>query len=189
MSNNYQIYIHGQKLVLQTVSPIIESICNWNKARYEQKYDHDLACKLLMEEFEETNTAMMEGDMVELADGLADIFYVAIGCMWKADTDISDILEVLDEAYSLPLTVALNWHPAYPSRASLASVAVSAFALLEQYTSEEAAIKIIEAVCKSNDTKVVNMVASNVKANLDKGDTYVAPTKDIEDILKSIGKL
>lgn len=39
----------------------------------------ELRRRILREEWKETDDAMADGDLVELADGLADIIYVAIG--------------------------------------------------------------------------------------------------------------
>ena len=58
----------------------IQSICDWNAARYEQELDVTLTHNLLEEEIEEFYDA--ETALGQL-DGLVDVVYVAIGAMWK----------------------------------------------------------------------------------------------------------
>jgi len=173
---------------------VIVSICNWNEARYKQEYDHTLTMALLDEEFTEVNAAIAANDLVEILDGLGDMFYVVIGAIWKAGAtpqDIKNLLDDMDRAPVPTISATFNWLKVRQSLSALAIVALSAFqSLASQLNSKDAAMDIIRAICKSNNTKVVVKTANDVKANLVKGDDYISPTEDIKQIItKYLGGL
>ena len=62
---------------------LINRICDWNAARYEQDFNHNLAFRLLNEELNEFMSASQQINRVEQVDALVDIIYVAIGALWK----------------------------------------------------------------------------------------------------------
>lgn len=173
---------------------VIESICNWNAARYKQEYNHDLNVKLIKEEFNEGLEAFGDNNLVELADSYGDQFYVAIGAIWKqggvAET-INPMLDYLDRLPMPPLPVILEWVEARPSPVAYGFYALTAFEALTKLCIDDsdAALDIIRAICISNDSKPAKKTPSHVKANVDKGDSYVAPTKAIEAILIRKGVL
>jgi hypothetical protein len=173
---------------LMATPNVIESICQWNAARYDQEYDHDLTMRLIREEHQEGLAAFESGDMVELADAYGDRFYVAIGGLWKMGLSATDIVELMD--YLTPLgapaaAIAINWASSDGRPATIAFVALNAFESLAALLQgdSDAALDVIRAICISNDTKDAKKTASNVKANTTKGIGYVPPTKAIEAIL------
>ena len=89
-----------------TIKTIIESICDWNAARYDQVLSTNLTVDLLSEEDRETALAVANNDPVEICDGLADIFYVAVGGMWKHGLNHEEITEALDWASQSPTTTS-----------------------------------------------------------------------------------
>lgn len=199
---NRQAEITELEAILNTPT-IVESICNWNKARYDQVFDDALQASLLTEELKELNDAFKVEDKVEVADACADIFYVAIGGLWKAGesaegiTSLVTTLEAKIQDMIPPVGLAIAWHTMMPNRLSVSAlVACAACAELVSFllsldethkkTEQDASIaafKIIRAVCVSNDTKEVKRTASDIKANTTKGSAYVSPTATIETIL------
>ena len=174
----------------EKLKAIVNDICNWNAQRYDQKFCAELTDKLLAEEASELYSAMQSKDEVEQVDALADIFYIAIGALWKHKNSQDEILTTLDiylntrdicadlnvlQGLLMPLTRA-----AQAAGASLAR-------LIDKYD-ERFALNVISAVCKSNNTKKVEKVEANVKANLDKGKNYVPPTNDIKMYLNNFNK-
>ena len=177
--------------VLGTAS-IIKSICNWNAARYDQEVSVALTVALLTEEMDETVDAADTNNLLEICDGYADVFYVAIGGMWKHGLSHTEITKLIDEMAekvgALPMVYAsIEEYEETKNVSELALIALKAVEGLENITkSSDAAFKIIRAVCDSNDTKVVKKTASDVKANLSKGEAYVSPDNAIRAVLDSL---
>ncbi len=46
--------------------------------------------------------------------------------------------------------------------------------------------RAIEIVCESNNSKTAAKTEAHIKANINKGDTYVAPTEGLKKLLKEI---
>ena len=176
---------------LLSTESIIESICNWNSARYEQEFNHDLTCNLLEEELGELGEAYEANDPVAALDGLGDIFYVAIGGLWKHGYDAKAITNIMDYIYqntvALPnVAVCVYWYRTEAEVSPLASVALAAHdRMAKLLNSQDKALDVVRAICVSNDTKAVKKTASNVKANIDKGTSYVSPTEAITKIWES----
>jgi len=59
-------------------------------------------------------------------------------------------------------------------------------ALWKMGFSSEQIYTAIAIICKSNNTKSITKTESHIKANLDKGDTYIPPTEDLVKLLKEI---
>lgn len=177
---------------LQSTVGIIESICNWNAARYTQEMSVPLTVALLTEEMDETVEAADTHDLVAICDGYADIFYVAIGGLWKHGLSYQTITARIDElggkTGALPMIYeSIDNYEASELPEELMLIALKAIEGLEKITkSSEAAFSIVRAVCNSNDTKVVKKTASDVKANISKGEAYVSPNKAIKSILNSL---
>ena len=55
--------------------------------------EDELSISLLTEECNETCDAIRAGDMVEIADGVADIIYIALGVALKRGIDMDPIFE------------------------------------------------------------------------------------------------
>lgn len=174
---------------------IIESICNWNAARYEQVHNMDLTLDLLEEEWDqEAVPAYQANDVVEICDANADIFYVAIGAIWKHGLDADTIAKLMDKVEAdmpslPPIPVGIMWFSTEGHLEALAMVALRAVQDLQDILgSEDAALDIIRAVCKSNDSKLAVKTDPDTKANIDKGASYKAPTEDIKKILNIVQK-
>jgi predicted HAD superfamily Cof-like phosphohydrolase len=58
----------------------------------------DLREKLMKEELEETMDAIRAGDMVEAADGLADLIYVTVGTAVELGIRLEDIFRVVQRS-------------------------------------------------------------------------------------------
>lgn len=172
---------------------VIESICEWNEARYDREFHLQLTLDLLEEEYDEVKKAIMDKDRVELCDGFGDVFFVAVGAMWKAgysQDDITDIFDAVEEATPIPpLPVAMLWLQLDFSNFTLPLVALSAFKDLEaELDHDQAALDVIRAICVSNHSKKIEKTAPDVKANLDKGEGYIPPTAKIEQIIEKVEK-
>jgi len=169
------------------VQDVIKSICNWNGARYEQEFNRELTIALLEEEVSETELARKTNNPVEIIDGLGDIFYVAIGAIWKmgkSTDEIFSLLNSLSPHNSIHIRSALDQFKADSTVMSLGVVAISAFnELTYAVKSPTVAVEVINAICISNDTKEVVKTGSNVKANVVKGDGYKSPTAALEAIV------
>lgn len=55
----------------------------------------DTRFMFLLEEFRETQKAFLDQDMVELADGLGDLIYVATGMLHKMGVSASNVVEAI----------------------------------------------------------------------------------------------
>ena len=173
---------------LLATDDIIESICKWNKARYAQEYNEELTIALLEEEFTELTSAIDKKDTVEIADALGDIFYVAVGAIWKSGVSAEDIkagLDAIDQIAVPPIHLVIRWYKSDPQIAVLAHVCISAMRTLTALlNSEGRAFAVIRAICDSNDSKVVVKTASHIKANIDKGPNYYSPKAVITKIIQ-----
>ena len=176
-----------------TKIPIIESICDWNKVRYEQVPMYKLTLDLLKEEMQETHDAYTEEDYIGIMDGYADVFFVAISGLWKIGLSAKQIDELMDNVegfntmISSPKAVLL-WYEDEDHNSILAMLALSVFGHLEALLgNEELALDTIKAICVSNDTKTIVKTEVGIKANISKGENYVSPTESLTDILKRAG--
>lgn len=167
---------------------VVQSICEWNAARYDQVPSPNLTVDLLNEELKEAMDAEHSNDLVEVCDGYGDVFYVAVGSMWKHGLEHDEIIALIDALEDLPLPpiqAGIVWYSIEQQPAVLGLIALRA---LEQLGaglgSADYALDIIRAICTSNDTKPAQRTDSNVKANLDKGAKYVPPTESIKKIIK-----
>lgn len=185
----------GLATVLPTLDIIAEPI-KWSAARYEQEYDHNLTIALINEEVNEFAEALVNGSIIGQMDGAADIFFVAIGALWKTGLSEDEIREVLDDVewryVPPPMSISI-WLATIAAedlngiRFVLTVAALSAFKALEQIGfSSDYAVYIISAICRSNNTKAIVKTNSNVKANIAKGDDYVSPEAELNQILKEL---
>jgi len=167
---------------------ILESICEWNEARYEREHCTALTGELLNEELTETVDAVEAGNSIAILDGIGDIFYVAIGALWKVGYDATEIKMFCDDAADKlvpPLPIAVRWYTMTYDERVLPIIAISADQeLCDMLGSSVGALEVIRAICDSNDTKEVRKTDSTVKANLTKGDNYVSPTRALEQIAR-----
>jgi len=185
--DDYEMTVLQKLLKAPTV---IDSICNWNAARYKQEPNHELSMALLFEELDEIEAACTANDKIGILDGLGDIFYVTIGVLWKTGLTALQIQQLIDHVESMnhykvnSPAVALHWYCDDPQNHVLAILALSALARLEWLLgSDELAMEVIRAICISNDSKEVKKTPSHIKANLQKGKSYTPPTRALESIL------
>lgn len=195
---------------------VFERVCAWNAARYEQEFNLELARKLLEEEYAEewlqdykrlrTSERTIESE-VKCLDGLADIAYVAMGVCWKAGCTWELLVEAQERVLDLQVVAMEMWPQTAPGffigglidsfvydaevgvydsmamiiNACMAEAMYTLGLTLPQF--EEAML----AVCKSNDSKSVKRVTSDVKANAgDKGPFYVSPVHDLTKIMEQV---
>lgn len=177
-------------------------VCAWNEARYKREYDKKLTISLLREEYKEYLEATTEVDQL---DALCDLVYVAMGGLWKAGVpdvtqqihadNASRILEVLvnegeiNPVYFIGTYLDVYEHlDNYPCALTMHSIITAACTqmtglMLTLEQCEEAML----IVCDSNDSKAVKRTASNVKANVDKGEGFIAPEPRLKELLRSRG--
>lgn len=157
---------------------IIESVCEWNEQRYPRVFNAKLTESLLKEEIKEAKAAK---DRVELADAYADIFFVAVGAMWKRGLNA----EPIEQRIFLAQQSKRGMHKQLSELAPLALVANNAVELLSTLAgSNELALDIIDVVCKSNHTKAIAQIDPAKKYGKEgKGRYYVSPTKAITTLL------
>lgn len=174
------------------------SVCDWNSKRYEREYNHELSVNLILEEYLEFLEA--KDNEVEKLDAIADIQFVALGCLWKLGKEQLDFTE----ANALTNTLLQTGMPPICNISSLIAsfnnydtgIELDTFYMIifnlcsvqaqhELGLDNEQIMDALLAVCKSNNTKSIKKTASDVKANDgDKGTYYVPPTKNLKKILE-----
>lgn len=179
---------------------IAQRVAVWNSRRYDQLYNHELALRLLREEY----TEWLEADQpVDKLDALCDVIFVAFGAAWKADLNI----EALDKGMEQSIDVMLNLvdnlevNPIYlvatlldvmehdnetPLESSLTKIITCCLTQgMGMGLTPMQMLAAVEVVCDSNDSKSIKgKVAANVKANdKDKGAYFVPPEPRLQLIL------
>ena len=183
-------------------------VSNWNAARYNREFNLQLLLNLLNEEFGETKTATAN---VEILDGRCDQAYVALGGIWKLDLPEELVAEAfgiagvtIDQAMAvaklsdldldLDLAIKLNIN-ALQSEAIAATPEQTATILAMICLLNHAAVEqkfgvnfydAMHIVCDANDSKAVKKVASDVKANIDKGSSFVPPEARLQALLDEV---
>lgn len=181
---------------------IVDKCIEWNAARYDQLLDIDLASKLLAEEINET---FATNDTIEVLDGVGDIVFVAIGVLWKAGIDQDVINEIFGydttapntplgpfNLANVPLTRWLNVSSYATTdlvsevdtveQAMAVTMAMNSLTIalvrLTEYGFQHKFYEVVDAICDSNNTKALpsSKVDPSVKANVDKGQSFVPPT-------------
>ncbi len=173
----------------------------WNDRRYPRILNITLLCKLLREELKEWYDSEQE---VHQLDAICDIIYVALGGLWKSNTDEQmqhdmqfghslcfDLMRAnaLGPMYLISGVIDAIEHDAdFP--ATVGAFAIIHLALIEAQTTLNLSLEqVYEAcfiVCDSNDTKSVpkDTVDPSVKANIDKGHFFVAPEPRLNALLE-----
>lgn len=178
---------------------IVRKCVAWNQARYDQIIDLTLAARLLAEETEELCTA---DSIIERLDAIGDICFVAIGILWKSGLSvklIEDMLNLEGEKFATADALTLvNMQVTFEVRIAdytdtdeaylaclLAINALFSSALfLRSFGLQAEFYNVIDAICDSNNTKVVKgKTKPSVKANIDKGTDFVPPTAALERII------
>lgn len=178
-----------------------ERVANWNEARYSRIYNNELTCNMIDEELGEYFDNI--DNEVEKLDALGDIMFVAMGALWKIGFDSLDEVVAtnewgedhswLDKANSIPSVVlAISFSKAIrfgfiAPKEGLMILITLAFAQAESngYTGDQFKRAVL-TICDSNDTKAVERVSPDVKANLNKGEQYVSPTKALTKIVEEM---
>ena len=164
---------------------IVKRVIDWNSARYDQQYDHELATKLIEEEFNEwldANTPVQE------LDALCDIVYVAIGALWKinatwGEEQLQESFEKREHIFYVAMHLSMMKHATMEASVYVDIIACAYSQMYTMGLTGEQAIASMLAVCDSNDSKAVQKTLFNVKTNIDKGPDYFPPTKALESIL------
>lgn len=187
---------------MQNTEYLIKRVISWNMERYSRQYDHALSEKLLLEELHELYTAE---DWVDILDGVGDITFVAIGVMWKLGIETSDITYLFERMQPGKTLVEYNQasdlyigYIAEKYKLTAAKVLllklltqamfITSYTILNRIGMIDYFTRILQAICDSNDTKSVpkEKVASNVKANKDKGDNFIPPTQALIKLLEEV---
>lgn len=172
-----------------------QRIVNWNAARYEQDFNEQLQYDLLFSpksgEIQEWADAFAAQDEVEQLDALADIYFVAVGGLWKLKLSIEQIASLIQSHLLVneehTFVPALNyWRQGKHEQAFGHAIIVTMHLAMSMGLSGIQLLRAISAVCDSNDTKPAVKTASDVKANVDKGATYVPPTEALKAILAEV---
>ena len=184
---------------------IYERPAEWNALRYKREYNHNLYTDLLFEEYSEYETAKT---LVDKLDGLADIFFISIGALWKlGKSPYSYITYVHKQTLKYPSVAharAERYTSAMPqivhrilnlgeSPQELEHLKKCICHLLDLLNYEFAYLGCAEAdaelaiaiICDSNDTKLKGKLASGDKGSL-KDPGYMPPTKRLKLLAEMI---
>lgn len=196
---------------------IFERVSMWNAARYEQEFNLELAVKLLREEYAAewlqhvTKLSCMhthEKELyVKLLDDLADICYVAFGICWKVGATWQDICAAQERVLQAQMIGLEAWPQIRPGY--FIGALIDSFEFDNELGVIDSMLQIINccgceamytlsvtpeqferacmAVCISNDSKSVQRVAADVKANAgNKGPYYIAPDIALRKIIDEV---
>ncbi len=183
-------------------------ITNWNKARYERKYNHELFIDMLYEEFDEYTEAIT---MVDKLDGLADLYFISIGALWKLnvnpyqysirrrDTIIEDFTDQHIEEHFIGIksqVIKIGYIISEINQAtneidikdkiSTLSVLIIKEALSIGCTIGDFRV-VINIVCDSNDTKLKYKLRDYQKGNL-KGENFISPFEQLKIVAEVINE-
>lgn len=175
---------------------VFKRVAAWNAARYDQEYNHELTIKLLKEELTEYIEA---GTPVDELDAFCDLTYLAMGGLWKMDVELDarTAIHAL-EAVEATMHNGIVFHPMSllgivlseahfdPLAALYKTLGITQYMMLKMGFNQSQCEAAMNIVCDSNDTKPAKKTASDVKANIDKGSTFVAPEPRLQKLLDSI---
>lgn len=180
---------------------IFERVSNWNEARYPQVYNWKLQLSLLTEELEEFLTAETEVDKL---DALCDISFVALGGLWKAglkpcaderiDTEVTtcidectsatEAVQFLQNTLSNYDKMAVNLTSGDHYLLNTVAFRVAELIMHNEYDLDlHRSIIALSIVCDSNDSKAVKKTDPSIKANIDKGVSFVPPEARLQALL------
>ena len=168
---------------------IFERPAKWNALRYKQVYNHELFSDMLFEEYTEFKDAKTTADKL---DGLADLFFISVGALWKLKANSYDyICDSIDE-YALleelgdfhtgkELTLIVtkiieNTEANTLKRLITYLIEIIFKEFIYLNCREDQAELAILIVCDSNDTKKVGVIHESYKGDL-KGNNYISPDK------------
>lgn len=181
---------------------VIYSVINWNELRYKREFNLELTLSLLNEERNELVNAFSN---IDKYDALGDILFVTLGAFWKlgiqqtnqyrmyVDTLVEKIIGEQDEHYTkdievfVPFETIINKVP--NEHAALFGVIdksiLDIVRIFEGSLSPDCIWQILGIICHSNNTKFVDKVNFDIKANTHKGKDYKSPTKDLSIFLQN----
>ncbi len=184
-----------------------ERVAAWNAARYDRVFNMPLLVSLLEEEHKETVDATAAVDTV---DGLCDQTFVAFGGLWKLNIEEDLIAQAMGEAILFYQEV-VEQGTIYDFTSSNKATAANIKALVSELRPQDlfttakilAMIVVIstqaianefklnplaafEIVCDSNDSKAIKRTAPDVKANIDKGSSFVPPEARLQALLDEV---
>ena len=175
---------------------IFNRVAGWNAKRYEQEYNHDLMITLLKEELQEYIDATTDVDEL---DAFCDLTYLAMGGLWKMDVEL-DAAKVVGALQAVDATMqnGIVMHPMAllsvvlleadfdAEDALYKTLAIVMYMMLYMGLNQSQCEAAMSIVCDSNDTKPAKKTASDVKANVDKGSSFVAPEPRLQKLIDSI---
>ena len=154
------------------LNKVFDRVVKWNSARYPREYDESLTLALLAEEHQELQEAKSEVDKL---DALCDLLYVACGALWKSGSD----------NITKPSYIPKNFNIKSPCTSILTkTVWISIHEMLAMGLYPEDVIAALNVVCDSNDSKIVSFTDKSVKANIDKGESFIPPEPRLTAILE-----
>ena len=178
---------------------IFNRVANWNSKRYDRQYDHDLSVNLLKEEHQEYFDA---NTLVDQLDALCDMTYVALGILWKIDSDNETLDYNADESHkqvarllatntfspiNLIASVLTQYEHDKDYPTALAAQMVITLCMTQMSAMGLDSVESVMAlvvVCDSNDSKSIKKTATHIKANDgDKGVYFIAPEPRLLEIL------
>lgn len=173
---------------------IVQKCIAWNKARYDQVFNYELAAKLLIEETKELYAAK---DIIDKLDAIGDIVFVSIGVFWKMGLSNSIIEQLYDVNKKGLANFNTDYSVAYCNDVSLycidninpnvpAALPAITLACYSSFVTALCAIDglglihrfydVVDAICESNNTKEIKgKTPAHIKANVEKGTSYVSP--------------
>lgn len=172
---------------------LIQRTFNWNAKRYDRVFNLPLTTNLLFEEWEEWLNAEKD---VDLCDAMIDTAFVAYGAIWKtndvpnyeqAEGLVNSIIEIsgMIPGYVIPCYIlAMKENNGITIATKLLVIAMLCACQLSLMglTDDEIA-RCYEVVCDSNDSKTIVKTASDVKANINKGEFFIPPEPRLQEIL------
>ena len=160
----------------------IQRVFDWNEARYPMVHDVRLTRALLNEEALELASAY--GNPVEILDAIGDLAFVAIGALWKAGYSVDNVTAYL----SKPSAVL---QPLSNIPTMVASDMVGLISQLYLWLKSAGIYleEVLQIICTSNESKTIAKTNPSVKANLDKGPGFIAPTEGLTNLAKAAGLL
>ena len=171
---------------------LVQRVIDWNHKRYAKIFNYKLSKDLLYEEL----TELIEAETtIDKLDAVGDIVFVAIGSLWKMGIKSSDIEQLLSVTYEnldnyvfelvnkYDLSYAKSLHVSVIAQ----SIAFSCLQTLRNANMSKALLIILKIICDSNDTKSLpaDKVDPSVKANIDKGNTYVGPEAALKELINN----
>jgi hypothetical protein len=164
-----------------TMQNIFKRAANWNKQRYPQIYSSALTFALLEEEYQELTDAHKNVDKL---DALCDIIYVSMGALWKLKAEHA----TLDRQSTFVSSINSIKRPDLGTILLLKTIINECEnEMVDEFNfSNENVIEALNIVCDANDSKTAKMTHPGIKANINKGDGFVAPEARLQNLLNRV---